>query len=649
MPLKVVSVPVDDTAFKDFLALFEKYQEALKSMPDDWAKVGGAIEKSGAGFGEMAALMLAQAEMLHRITTEHRELERSASGYERAMSRARKEVKEIASGIASTTRELLKWSGITGLLGVGGLFGLEHLASNASSLRVAGLGNNVDPGTLQALRVNLGRVIDPSAALNNIWSAQHDVTKQVQLWSMGLGADVHATPDRTLLDVIEAANRTYQGAKASGSLGMLENLPAWQAITGVLGDQAARTYGNMSPAEIAETRRNVARDQKSFEYRPGELDAWYKLDRQLDRAGTAIGHDFLGALDKLTLPLGNLSESVVGLVHDFLDSKLLKDGIDALADGVKWLDGEIKDPAFEQGIISFVEGIKNAALAIPSFLKAIGLISDTSGSATDNAAGTVGTGAVVGAGAGAYLGGRVAGIPGVVVGAGLGGIAGAAMPGMSRANKELADQGYAFNPMGAPVPLGTASNRAAFDSATTITDPTIAAAASIIAWRESKDQDVWNYKHWLAPNYWTAGGIYQITDGNWKSYGPAAGVDLNQYPHAKGAPRQLQDAVFAAMYRKNGYAPWDAAHGGSIASDQAFRAEMQQRLSAKPANSDTSFDKDAYFAAYRHIIDRIRGGNEPAPRKPQAAAAPPQQMKLILENRTGADVNISASQGALAW
>jgi hypothetical protein len=54
----------------------------------------------------------------------------------------------------------------------------------------------------------------------------------------------------------------------------------------------------------------------------------------------------------------------------------------------------------------------------------------------------------------------------------------------------------------------------------------------------------------------TAGGYGQITDQNWKKYGPQVGVDLSQYPNAMSAPEDVQKKVFTAMYQKEGWAPW---------------------------------------------------------------------------------------------
>lgn len=61
----------------------------------------------------------------------------------------------------------------------------------------------------------------------------------------------------------------------------------------------------------------------------------------------------------------------------------------------------------------------------------------------------------------------------------------------------------------------------------------------------------------------TAGGLYQITDTNWKKYAPLANIDTNTYPSAVSTSvlgptqaKKMQSAVATLMYNKEGFAPW---------------------------------------------------------------------------------------------
>src|SRR5664279_4788203 len=47
----VIDIEIQDAAFKEFVALFEKYQSQLGKMPGQWGKVGEQTKKGVAGFG----------------------------------------------------------------------------------------------------------------------------------------------------------------------------------------------------------------------------------------------------------------------------------------------------------------------------------------------------------------------------------------------------------------------------------------------------------------------------------------------------------------------------------------------------------------------------------------------------------------------
>ena len=79
------------------------------------------------------------------------------------------------------------------------------------------------------------------------------------------------------------------------------------------------------------------------------------------------------------------------------------------------------------------------------------------------------------------------------------------------------------------------------------------AAAPLIAGTESNDRNVPNYRYDAGH---TASGHYQITDTNWRAYGPRVGVDVSQYPTAMSAPKGIQEAVAKLMYQEQGFAPW---------------------------------------------------------------------------------------------
>lgn len=71
----------------------------------------------------------------------------------------------------------------------------------------------------------------------------------------------------------------------------------------------------------------------------------------------------------------------------------------------------------------------------------------------------------------------------------------------------------------------------------------------------------------------TAQGFYQITNTTWRETAPKAGVDLDQYPTAMSAPKEVQAKVAQTLFNEQGFKPW---------------APYNPRLAAAIRNSETS-------------------------------------------------------------
>lgn len=146
-------------------------------------------------------------------------------------------------------------------------------------------------------------------------------------------------------------------------------------------------------------------------------------------------------------------------------------------------------------------------------------------------------------------------------------------------------------------------------------DEDTAASLSAIARRESPKGNQRNFRYAVTghdsngtPTGYTASGYFQMLATNWHKYGQGI-VDFSKYPEPIDAPLGLQAKVAAQMYKANGYSPWDSAHGGSIAGDEAFaryRAEAMRNYSGASAPSAASppasdFDDASYRSAHGHL------------------------------------------------
>jgi hypothetical protein len=367
MPLKtLISIPVDDDRFKEFLALFAKYEAALKAMPGAWHDVGDAAAKSGVGFEGLAAAAMAQVDILHKLNQEERQRERTVTGTASSMRRMAHDARDVAKHITESTRQLMRWSGVTGMLGglagLGGLYGFDNMIRGASSTRTRSLSLGVRPGTLLALQSNLGQLINPESAMQRIVGMQQNPNAATKFLTMGLSNDVSAPPDKALLDIMGVANRFYQQTKAQGGLEFLSVQPQWQAIVSALGEEGARTVGNLRPGELASLTARTRRDQvTNFGQAPGTFRAAQDLQQQLTRVSSILEYKFLGALSPLMPELTKLSGAIGGTIADLIGSNGFKHAVSFATDELNDFDNFMKNPKTKKNIDDFVNAIGTAA------------------------------------------------------------------------------------------------------------------------------------------------------------------------------------------------------------------------------------------------------------------------------------------------
>jgi hypothetical protein len=290
---------------------------------------------------------------------------------QRAAERLRETTKQVAANIKDATGNLLKWIGISGIVGgllgtAGGLFGIEHLAGSANQLLRSSQGLDTTGGNQQAFGLNFGPTVDPSF-LGNVADAQSDLTKRYVFGHLGISqavqrgdsADLAAATLSGVKDLVDKQNKqpgglSQQWADANG-------------LTTALGLSMAdlRRIGTQSKAQINAEEAGYQTDKSTFNLPPATLAVWQKLDVQLNRAGTTIEDIFIRGLAPLAGPLTDLSKSVTDVVASLLGNK-------GLGSSIEWLSGKVEEFAQYLASPSFVTDIHNFEAWIGQLAAAVG-------------------------------------------------------------------------------------------------------------------------------------------------------------------------------------------------------------------------------------------------------------------------------------
>lgn len=388
MALKsIIDIELNDLAFQKFIGQYKAYEAALAGAPAAWKAVSAGIDGSRKSFDDLVgaaksrltlAKLTAEAEkvasdQLHRATGE-------ATSQARSWSSLAKDSKSFAGNVVGATKSLLRWAEITGvisgILGSGGLFGIDRLAQSAAGQRKDASGIRVTPGELRSFDLNFNRLLNnPTGFLTGVSESLSDVTKAAPYGALGLNyaRERQKAPADVAIDVLRAekslADRTPQSQLgntfASRQLGMLgQSVEDFQRIK------------DRPLAELEEYIKSNQRDKSALNLDQGQLKAWEDFKIQLGRAGDSIEKTFIVALTPLTPQLGKLSASVSALVDAFLRNPDTAKWLDEAAAGIGNFADYIGTPKFKEDVQGLASGISFAAGKIVSGLRLLGLIPD---------------------------------------------------------------------------------------------------------------------------------------------------------------------------------------------------------------------------------------------------------------------------------
>lgn len=361
MPRSIIDVDINDSKFKEFQRLFNQYQQQLGKQPEAWNKVNKEIDGSKKSYDEIVA-SLTSANALSKLRAKIEEqVEKSTRTQAEKWKDMVKSTKDFAGNIKSATEQLLKWTSLTGvvagLIGGGGLFGIDRLALAAGGQRQLAAGAGTSVGASQAFRINYARGLsDPNGFVNRVANAQSDVTQSRPFAALGISNYQNMDPTQLAALVFERSRSMY---KHYGN--KMGNLYQGAGITDLMSMEDLRRAGNQTDTEVAQSRAGFTSDTASLG-RSNDVDAKYQtLTQALDRAENSIENTLIIGLAPLADSLPKLSAAVADLINKLLSNKDLGDFIASLSSGIEDLATYLTSDGFKTDFKSFTDGMHEAA------------------------------------------------------------------------------------------------------------------------------------------------------------------------------------------------------------------------------------------------------------------------------------------------
>lgn len=376
----VFDIEIRAGEFDAFYKRYKEYQASLRGMPAAWRAVNEQIKGTRSGFDKIVASMVAEnVQAKLREKAQERADRITQTTAERWAGIARS-TRSVAGNIAGATASLLKWGALTGLvsglLGGGGLYGIDRMALNVAAGRRSSLGLGVGYGDQKAFGTNFGRLVDPESFLANVAGAKSDVTRRVGLIGAGLtGGEIGGSNSDTAVALLRNLKRIADQSNPAMFAQILQSRRLDQFAT----PEDLRRLRATSPEEYRQLEQGYRRDRSGLDLPPDVARKWQDFTTQMSRAGQGIENVFVRGLAPLAPALSSLSSGFEKVAKAFLvEGGPLEKWIKVAADGIERFAAYIGTPTFEQNVKDFVVGIGELASSAVRVARFFGLISGPS-------------------------------------------------------------------------------------------------------------------------------------------------------------------------------------------------------------------------------------------------------------------------------
>lgn len=354
----ILDIEVNAQAFDRYRQLFEKYQAAAAKQPGIWKAVSKEQAGSSAAFNKMAAAVQAQARVQKEIGEVYKAQNQHLMQGERLWGTIGKHVSGIAGSILNATRSLLSWSGIiggiSGLVGFGGLFGIDKMARNVSNERSNAMGLGMSIGQKKAFDITFGsRGINSEAYLGWIAQMESDPSK-----ISGLGVGMTGNTAKDSISMLRAIR-----AQAKANPGIMSMLPSMYKMDGMT-PEGVRILAGMSNREFEGLAGQQGTLSKKLDIGDKTAEKWQDFLKRLDEAKGSIFKTLVQGLERVEKPLENLSGAFEKFIQTLLKSDMVQHAIDGLAEWLDKFSGKLSAPAFLASVERFTSDVGEMADAI---------------------------------------------------------------------------------------------------------------------------------------------------------------------------------------------------------------------------------------------------------------------------------------------
>ena len=371
MPVKsIIEISIDDKNFQNYLKTYKQYQQSLKAMPSAWKQINQQMNGTVISFRGLVAEMVAatvKQKLLLQAQERADQITKTTAERWREMAGS---AKTFASHIADSTRSMLRWvtagSVIGGLLGLGGLYGLERLGGSVAGGRRSSLGLGLSYGQQRAFELNFGRVVEPRQVLGGVNEALNDVTKRYTLYGAGLSEQEIAGRNTAEVSTLLLSHLKKLADQTPES--QLGNVLSARGLGQFLTLQDFIRLRNTSGSELGGLFQSYGADVRTLGLNGGQQRAWQDFTTQLSRAGEQIENVFARRLPAILPGIEDLSKSVIKVVEN-LDSDRFNAWLKSIGTGIETFAKYVGSGDFQDNVKAFATSVADIGDQLGSWSK----------------------------------------------------------------------------------------------------------------------------------------------------------------------------------------------------------------------------------------------------------------------------------------
>ena len=344
----IIDIDIRDEKFKAFLESWDKYKASLASMPEAWRSVGSVADGVFAG---MAAALTEHAILAEKATAATKVTSTASKNTEMAWKNISGYARKFAGSILGATSTLIKWASltgvVTGLLGGGGLYGLDRMAESVSARRRSALGLGTTYGEQSAFGINFGQTVDAGGFLSAVNQGLHSLSDRQGFMGANMsGADMQGDTAQVGVTLLTHLKKIADNTNPA----MMSDIMRARGVDQFISLEEMMRLRAMTQPEFEQYKKGFTQDSSNLNLSREVQHRWASFTRQMERAGLSIENVFVKGLARIEPGLEHLSASVVHLFEKIGSSGLADRVIDKLSVGIDSLATYLGSKNFEDDL-----------------------------------------------------------------------------------------------------------------------------------------------------------------------------------------------------------------------------------------------------------------------------------------------------------